>query len=92
MTKCKRVFVLAIAATILFSLSSATNVARAELQIDISKGNVSPLPIAISTLDAEDPAAAKVGVDAAGVVRADLERSGLFKPIDPAAFIQTPAA
>src|SRR3546814_12166619 len=33
-----------------------------------------------------------VGQDVARVIRADLERSGLFAPIDPKAHIQTPAA
>jgi TolB protein len=87
-----RGFAVAIAVMFALIFSLTGNVARAELQISIDKGNVNPLPIAISAFDAEDPAASKVGNDAAGVIRADLERSGLFKPLDPAAFIQTPAA
>ena len=89
-TRWRRVF--AVGAMFVFLLSFGGNVARADLQININTGNVNPLPIAISAFDAEVPAASKVGSDAATVIRADLERSGLFKPIDPAAFIQTPAA
>ena len=33
------------------------------------------------------PAATQAGANIASVVRADLERSGLFKPIDPKAFV-----
>jgi len=66
--------------------------ARAELQIDIGRGNVSPLPIAVSDFDAETAQNPRLGVDVPRVVRADLERSGLFKPLDPKAHIQTPAA
>jgi TolB protein len=59
--------------------------ARAELRIDITKGQVEPLPIAVT-----DFFGAPVGADISGVIAADLERSGLFRPIDKAAFIQTP--
>src|SRR5271166_5348435 len=82
----------AVIAAFLLAFGVGAGSARAELQINIDKGTVNPLPIAVSALDAEDAAAGKVGNDAAAVIRADLERSGLFKPIDPAAFIQTPAA
>ncbi|HUN51190.1 MAG TPA: hypothetical protein VMU42_08730, partial [Candidatus Sulfotelmatobacter sp.] len=83
--------VAAVIATFVSSFGFGGGAARAELQIDINRGNVNPLPIAVSNLDADSPAAIKVGSDTSAVVRADLERSGLFKPIDPAAFIQTPA-
>ena len=64
--------------------------ARAEIRIDVTKGNVEPMPIAITDFFGATPADAKVGADVAQVVTADLERSGLFKPIDKHAFIQTP--
>ncbi|HYM31023.1 MAG TPA: Tol-Pal system beta propeller repeat protein TolB [Candidatus Cybelea sp.] len=84
----KRLF--AVAAALLLAFASAGSPARAELHLDITRGNINPLPIAVSTFDADDANAAKVGTDEASVVRADLERSGLFKPIDPAAYIQKP--
>ena len=70
----------------LLSLVSAlfcASTAHAELKIDITKGNVDPLPIALPDL-----AGSGTGADIMRVVAADLERSGLFKPIDQAAFIE----
>ncbi|QDO99596.1 Tol-Pal system protein TolB [Ferrovibrio terrae] len=64
---------------------------RAAVEIDITRGNFKPVPIAISDFDADNPQALKIGTDVAAVIRADLERSGLFKPADPKAHIQSPA-
>ena len=57
--------------------------AQAALKIDITQGNVEPLPIAVLDFDGEGT----VGQDLATVITADLERSGLFRPVDRAAFI-----
>lgn len=62
--------------------------ARAELRIDITRGVSEPIPIAITSLYGAGPDVAQFGRDISAVVSADLERSGLFRPIDPAAFIQ----
>ncbi|MEO1693846.1 MAG: Tol-Pal system beta propeller repeat protein TolB [Pseudomonadota bacterium] len=51
-----------------------------------SQGNLRPIPIAIPTFLGPDPQLAR---DVASVVAADLERSGLFRPLDEAAFLQT---
>ena len=63
--------------------------ARAELVIDINQGVTEPMPIAVNALvgDGDD---GRVGRDIARVVSADLERSGLFRPLDPRSFLQTP--
>jgi TolB protein len=66
--------------------------AQAEPVIDITRGNVQPMPIAIPDFYAANPSDAQVGSDVAHVVSADLERSGLFAPIDPKAFIQDAAS
>jgi TolB protein len=58
--------------------------ARAEVRIDIRKGNVEPMPIAITDLLSGDG----VGAQVSQVIAADLKRSGLFAPIDKKAFIQ----
>jgi len=63
--------------------------ARAELQIDITRGTVEPLPIAVTDFVGSGDQSAKLGQDIAGVIAADLERSGLFEPLDPNAFIQS---
>ena len=63
--------------------------ARAELKIDITRGTVEPMPIAITDFYGERLEEGQFGIDIATVVSNDLERSGLFKPIDSRAFIQT---
>jgi len=75
---------------LMMALAVATT-AQAAVEIDITKGNFKPVPIAISDFDGDNPQALKVGTDVARVIRADLERSGLFKPADPRAHIQSPA-
>lgn len=65
----------------------------APLQVDVNQANIQPLPIAIPDFvsvnpAAADPAAAAAIQNIATVVRADLERSGLFKPLDPKSFIE----
>lgn len=58
--------------------------ASAVVEIDITQGNVEPLPIAITDFQSQDG----IGQQIAGVIQADLKRSGLFAPIDQSAFIQ----
>jgi TolB protein len=67
-------------------------VASAVLEIDITKGVVDPLPIAVSVFDTESDSLLQPARDIADVVSNNLERSGLFRSIDRRAFIQTPAA
>ena len=66
--------------------------AQAELTVDITQGFVEPLPIAITDFYAETLEESKTGKDLAGVIASDLERSGLFRPIDQGAFIQDAAS
>jgi TolB protein len=77
-------------ALLLLPLLLMASAARAELVIDVNKGNAQPMPIAITALAGATPEDARLGSDISGVVAADLERSGLFKPIDRKAFIQSP--
>ncbi len=58
---------------------------HAALKIDITQGNVEPLPVAVLDFVSQDG----VGVDLAHVVVADLERSGLFRPIDRGSYIES---
>jgi TolB protein len=60
--------------------------ASAQIAVDITQGTVQPVPIAIPDFIAignDGGVAARI----AGVVRADLERSGLFRPLDPKSFV-----
>ena len=61
--------------------------ARAELRVDITRGHVEPLPIAIVDLAGLSETDAEMGRKITGVISRNLERSGLFRPIDPEAFI-----
>jgi len=49
------------------------------------QGVVAPIPIAIPIFTGDDP---KLAQDVAQVLMADLERSGLFQPLDPASFLE----
>src|SRR5690606_33676389 len=82
-------FGVALAVALLASLVTAS-IARAELVIDITKGNIEPMPIAVTDFFADNEATDKIGKQMADVIRADLERSGLFAPIDPRAYLQQP--
>ncbi|HLI13584.1 MAG TPA: Tol-Pal system beta propeller repeat protein TolB [Alphaproteobacteria bacterium] len=68
----------------------APGMARADLRIDITRGQMQPLPIAITNFYGQAPDDAQAGSEITSVISADLERSGLFKPLDPKSFIQTP--
>ena len=68
----------------------AAATARAELRVDITRGHVEPLPIALVDLAGSNEADAEVGSQITEVITRNLERSGLFRPIDPAAFIIEP--
>ena len=65
---------------------------EAEPRIDITRGRVEPMPIAVSPLHGAQAQEGQIGRDMTQVISANLERSGLFRPIDPRAFIQTPEA
>jgi len=60
----------------------------AVLQVDINQGSFQPLPIAIPDFVGPTPTDVGIAQNIAGVVRADLERSGLFRPLDPKSYIE----
>jgi TolB protein len=64
--------------------------ALAVLELDITEGIVEPLPIAIPEFYGDTPESREFGRDIADVVSADLESSGLLRPLDRRAFIQSP--
>lgn len=75
--------------TFILLFGAISTSASAQLEIDITQGNLEPLPIAVPDFIATDTAAQDIGQKLAAVVRADLERSGLFKALDPASFLET---
>ena len=68
-----------------FALVVLPNSASALIEIDVTRGVVEPIPVAMPVFSGTD---AKISSEVVSVAMADLERSGLFKRIDPAAFIQ----
>jgi TolB protein len=55
------------------------------LEVDITQGTLKPIPIAIPEFAGEDQ---RFATELANVVAADLERSGLFQPLNRESFIQ----
>jgi TolB protein len=81
-----RVTIAALAALIL-SFASAAPV-RAVMEIDITQGNLRPMVIAIPPVLPTDQGTAGIAEQITQVITGNLERSGLFQPIDRAAFIE----
>ena len=82
-----RAFRTVVTAAGLAALLAATP-ARAELHVTVDQGTAKPLPIAIPDFAAPNAADVAAGQNIARVVRADLDRSGLFQPLDPKSFIE----
>jgi TolB protein len=72
---------LAIVATLL-STTALAPAAHAQVEVDINRGEVKPLPIAIPAFGGQQ------GAEIAQVITGNLERSGLFAPIPQSAYIE----
>ena len=62
--------------------------AQSQGRVQVSPTEFTPLPIAIPNFVAGTPADGEVGAGVSLVITNNLKRSGLFAPIDPAAFIE----
>ena len=62
--------------------------AQADVKVDITRGVVEPIPIAIPSFFGSDGNESQYGRDIAQVVSNDLVRSGLFSAVDPRSFMQ----
>jgi len=62
--------------------------ARAVVRLDITEGNFQPLPIAIPGFFAGSDADSTTAAGVTQIITANLKGSGLFLPIDPAAFLE----
>ena len=85
------VLVLRIVVILLVLVGNAATV-HAEVSIDITRGTVEALPLAVTDFHGIVAPEQEVGRNIAAVVSANLERSGLFSPLDKRAFIQTAAS
>ena len=62
--------------------------AGAAVRIDVNQGNIQPIPIAIPAFLPATQDDAAVAAEITQVITNNLKRSGLFAPIDPAAYIE----
>jgi len=69
------------------------------IEVDITRGNLNPLPLAVSPLSVDQNSREKfkdllkiddIGAEISKVVENNLRQSGLFNPLDPKAFLQKP--
>ena len=58
------------------------------LEVTLTQGSVKPTPIAVTELYSKNTQLTKVGKNISTVISDNLERSGLFLPIDKRSFIQ----
>ncbi|MDC3193822.1 Tol-Pal system beta propeller repeat protein TolB [Alphaproteobacteria bacterium] len=73
-------------------LCLASSPLHAQLQFNITDGQVAPTPIAIANFTDRTGAVSQVGKQLSQIISDDLSSSGLFVPIDEAAFIAPPIA
>ena len=87
-------FILLISCLLIFNSSSF-----ALVEVDITRGNLSPLPIAVSPLYIEsgssdvkqnDKIIKNIGEEIAKVIEVNFRRSGLFNPLKKDSFVQNP--
>jgi TolB protein len=57
-------------------------------EVNVDKYHRQPIPIALPDFPGTTPAENELGHNIMSVVSGDLERSGLFRPIDPKSFVQ----
>ena len=62
--------------------------AAAVVRLDVTQGNFQPLPIAIADFMGGATTDNDTALGVTQIITADLKRSGLFAPIDPAAFLE----
>mgnify|MGYP001499524394 FL=1 len=84
---------------VIFYLFVFNNSAVALVEIDITRGNLDPLPIAISPLHVErgskdvkqdDKIIKNIGEEISKVIEVNFKRSGLFNPLKKDSFVQNP--
>ncbi len=77
-------------AAFLFIFLFSLPVSAQEQEVTIGVGTFKPRPIAVSNFYAETGEGEKLARDIPGIISSNLERSGLFEPINSRAFVQTP--
>ena len=84
---------------ILFLIALLPLNAFALIEVDITRGNLNPLPVAVSPLSIDEVSKKEfkrildkenVGIEISKIVEQNLKTSGLFNPLDKDAFLQEP--
>jgi TolB protein len=65
-----------------FATGLGAPAARAEIEVNVNRGDVQPLPIAVPAFGGGQ------GAEIAKVIEANLQRSGLFRPLNAQSFIE----
>ncbi|OFW87275.1 MAG: Tol-Pal system beta propeller repeat protein TolB [Alphaproteobacteria bacterium RIFCSPHIGHO2_12_FULL_45_9] len=74
------------------AISVVSSMAHAELRVDVNKGTMDPIPVAITQFVPKDGSNDQFATDIPKVISSDLESTGLFKLINPQSFIQDAAS
>lgn len=69
-----------------------TGAAHAQLTVDVTRGKVEALPIAVSSFYPEKPEFAQLAREIPQIITNNLKNSGLFSPLNPNSFIQDAAS
>lgn len=77
---------------IAFAVIGSSAPAHAQLRVSVEEGHLNPMPIAVVDFIGASGPAQQLGRDVSGVIRANLDRSGLFRPIPSSAFIERVSA
>lgn len=72
----------------MFGALAASEPAQAVVELNITRGTIQALPIAIADFAGDGSVDAQTAREISDVVASDLRSSGLFSPIDQAAFIE----
>ena len=76
------------AAFLSLGIAAFAGMAEARVEIDITQGNTKPLPIAVPNYLSGGGDVSELSGNLTSVILSDLERSGLFEPIDQRAYVQ----
>jgi len=83
----KKIFILTLTLTLMIFCKSS----YALIQVDITRGNLDPLPIAVSPLHVDSNTTdKKLGEKISEVIEENFKRSGLFNPLKKESFVQKP--
>ena len=73
---------------LIYLIISLASFAISALEVTLTQGTIKPTPIAITNLYTDDINSEKIGKNISNVISDNLERSGLFIPLDQKSFIQ----